>query len=94
MGESVHSSLIELRREIDELDRCILDLFAKRFAVTDEVGLFKKQHNLPAQDVDREAAQHARLAELAQARGLDAAFVRDYLSAMTACVVQRHSALK
>lgn len=94
MSKTVSPTLGELRVAIDELDQRILDLFAQRFAVTDKVGQYKKQHSLAAQDVEREAAQHARLAELAAERGIDAGFVRDYLSAMTACVVKRHAALK
>ncbi len=93
MGDCVERPLDELRDAIDELDRNILDLFAQRFAVTDQIGLLKKRQNLPAQDVGRETTQHARLAVLADELGIDANFVSAYLTAMTQCVVKRHAAL-
>lgn len=40
-------SLTALRRQIDELDNSLLELLARRMRVSDEIGLYKKEHNMP-----------------------------------------------
>ena len=39
--------LEELRKQIDEIDTQMCDLFAKRMQVVSEVGRYKKENNLP-----------------------------------------------
>lgn len=46
-------SLSELRREIDRLDNELLDLLAKRMRVCHEIGLYKKEHNMPVLQAQR-----------------------------------------
>ncbi len=46
----------DLREKIDELDRKILELIAERFRVVREIAEYKKQHNLPIEDKEREEA--------------------------------------
>ena len=40
-------NLIELRREIDELDERLLDLLSKRMTISREIGRYKKENNIP-----------------------------------------------
>ena len=40
-------SLTELRRQIDEIDVGLLELLAKRMGISREIGLYKKEHNMP-----------------------------------------------
>ena len=40
-------NLNELRRQIDELDNQLLDLLAKRMRISREIGLYKKEHDMP-----------------------------------------------
>ena len=40
-------SLAELRRQIDGIDEQILELLAKRMRVSREIGVYKKDHNMP-----------------------------------------------
>lgn len=40
-------SLTQLRKQIDELDNDLLELLAKRMRVSKEIGLYKKEHNMP-----------------------------------------------
>ena len=47
-------SLNELRKNIDEIDREIIELFEKRMDVAREIGRYKKQHDLPVFDPERE----------------------------------------
>jgi len=46
--------LEELRTRIDEIDKDLLRLLELRFQVVKEIGLFKKEHNLPVLDKARE----------------------------------------
>jgi chorismate mutase len=40
-------NLTGLRRQIDELDNDLLELLAKRMRVSREIGMYKKEHNMP-----------------------------------------------
>ena len=42
-----------LRRQIDEVDNNILELLAKRMRVSDEIGQYKKEHNMPILQTQR-----------------------------------------
>ncbi|MDD6356574.1 MAG: bifunctional 3-deoxy-7-phosphoheptulonate synthase/chorismate mutase type II [Bacteroidales bacterium] len=54
-------SLTQLRKQIDELDNDILETLAKRMRVCEEIGVYKKEHNLSV-------LQTARYDELLQDR--------------------------
>lgn len=41
------SPLLSYRDKIDILDREIIELLGKRFSVVKQVGIYKKEHNLP-----------------------------------------------
>lgn len=49
----METKLEELRKQIDEIDRSIVILLAKRMKVVKEVGSFKKKNNLPTFDQSR-----------------------------------------
>ncbi len=40
-------NLSALRRQIDSLDNDLLELLAKRMRVSQEIGIYKKEHNMP-----------------------------------------------
>ncbi len=40
-------NLSALRRQIDGIDEQVLELFAKRMRVSREIGMYKKEHNMP-----------------------------------------------
>jgi chorismate mutase / prephenate dehydratase len=71
-------ALDALRRELDELDDMVLGLLAKRQSITQQVKSFKQvtaKNTMSPLRPAREAQIHRRLVGLAQARGLDPAFV-------------------
>ena len=47
-------SLKKLRQQIDKLDNQLLEILARRFAVTKQIGEYKKKKNLSVQDKKRE----------------------------------------
>ena len=64
-----------LRRRVDEIDDTIIDALARRFAYVDQLSAYKRLHNLPLRDDDRERDLLARLERSAVARGLDRGFI-------------------
>jgi chorismate mutase len=40
-------NLSELRRQIDNIDEQLLELLAKRMRISREIGVYKKEHNMP-----------------------------------------------
>lgn len=57
--------LIALRKQIDEIDKELLPLFCKRMDTALKVALYKKQHNMPIFDPEREKQIIARLSSSA-----------------------------
>lgn len=44
----------EFRGELDNIDKEILNLLEKRFQICQQIGEYKKQNNLPIEDLERE----------------------------------------
>lgn len=78
------------RASIDRLDAVLVYTLAERFAHTQAVGQLKAQHDLPASDKSREAAQIARLEALAKDADLDPEFARKFLAFIIEEVIQHH----
>ena len=83
-------NLNDYRKSIDNIDNAIVAMFAERFKVTNKVGLFKAQNQLPAKDIAREETQFNRIAELAETYGLDPEFAKDLLKTVIDKVVANH----
>ncbi|NOR70559.1 MAG: chorismate mutase [Methylomarinum sp.] len=83
-------SLEDMRKSIDNIDNAIIAMFAERFKVTDRVGYYKAEHQLPSKDLTREAEQYIRIVEIAQQYGLDPEFAKSYLAAVIERVVFNH----
>ena len=58
--------LCTLRRQIDDIDRRLAELFAQRMDVTRKVGLYKAARGLPVLDREREAQLLAARAALVE----------------------------
>ncbi|MBJ7537270.1 chorismate mutase [Marinomonas transparens] len=83
-------TLEELRSSIDNIDNAIVAMLAERFKVTNKVGHYKAENNLPAQDVGREQQQYERMQALAFQYGLDPEFAQHFLSVIVTQVVENH----
>jgi len=73
-------SLIELRADIDAIDRDIIALLAKRFAVVHRVAVVKKREGLPAVLPERIAVVKRQARALAENAGLSPDLRRKPLS--------------
>jgi len=72
----------EFRKKIDRIDAQMLELFLARMRVSEEIASYKKIHNVPVEDKEREAALIKRLC-----RGLDpeaAYYVKDFFEEIIA----------
>jgi chorismate mutase len=88
------ANLSELRKKLDQIDASLIALLAERFQVTNQVGLHKKAHALPAVDEMREAEQFERITSLAQVYGLDQAFLHGLFRLIIDKVVEDHKGLQ
>ena len=66
----IMNDIENLRNEIDQLDKTLVDLLAERFKITHKIGLLKKSTNLPPVDPQREERQLKTIIQLAQNAGL------------------------
>lgn len=82
--------LTRLRKSIDNIDAALVHLLAERFRSTQEVGVLKAEHGLPAEDPDREAWQIARLTQLAEDADLDPKFAEKWFNFVVAEVIRHH----
>lgn len=82
--------LAEYRASIDNIDAALVFLLAERFKITKQVGAYKAAAGLPPADPDREAAQVARMRELAQTANLDPDFCEKFLRFVVSEVIRHH----
>ncbi|HEY9037536.1 MAG TPA: chorismate mutase [Roseovarius sp.] len=82
--------LKEHRDSIDRLDAILVYTLGERFKHTQSVGRLKAEHDLPPSDPAREAAQIARLEDLAHQADLDPEFAKKFLNFIIAEVIQHH----
>ncbi len=82
--------LAEHRNSIDRLDAILVYTLGERFKHTQAVGRLKAEHDLPPSDPAREAAQIARLEELARAADLDPEFAKKFLAFIIQEVIKHH----
>lgn len=88
-----HPDLLRLRDSIDNIDAALIHLLAERFKCTQAVGEYKASHDLPPADPSREAAQIARLRELAARAKLDPDFAEKFLNFIVKEVIRHHEAI-
>ena len=82
--------LEEFRSSIDNVDAALIHLLAERFRITHQVGVYKAQNGLPAEDKERETAQVKRMRELAEEAGIDPVFSEKFLRFIIKEVIRHH----
>ncbi len=73
------AELNALRDQIDEVDKQMLELLAKRLSLVEQVGEVKSRHGLPIYAPDREAAMLASRREEAAKKGIPPQLIEDIL---------------
>ena len=84
------TQLHRLRASIDNIDAALIFLLAERFRSTQQVGVLKAEHRMPASDPAREEQQIARLRALAQSANLDPEFSEKFLRFIIDEVIRHH----
>lgn len=74
--------LKRLRAEIDDLDREILSLLERRFAITSAIGQWKKAQGQSTIDPQRETEIISKITALAQSKNLPATQVKNIFKAI------------
>ena len=84
--------LQRLRASIDNIDAALIFMLAERFRCTQQVGVLKAEHRMPASDPSREEQQIARLRRLALEADLDPEFAEKWFNFVVAEVIRHHTA--
>lgn len=81
-GKQSTEDLSHLRQQIDQLDDQLLELLAKRMRISNEIGVFKKEHNMTIVQTDRyDEILQTRIAQ-AEEMGMNPEFMRVVLEAI------------
>ena len=75
-------NLTELRARIDKIDDELLELLARRMRVSQDIGQYKKEHDMPVLQAQRYEELLARRAAQAVEIGMDREFMRTVLQAI------------
>lgn len=86
--------LLEYRDALDDIDKSLFALIAKRFEITQKVGLLKKENNLPSVDPDREQKQMDKIRDIAESLDLKPDFAEKILRTIIDEVVVNHRTIK
>lgn len=83
-----------LRKELDVVDAELIAILAKRFAITQQVGTYKKTHNLPARDAEREQAKLQQVAAVAQETSLNPELMQKIMQLIMDEAVENHDKVR
>ncbi|MDR1201919.1 MAG: bifunctional 3-deoxy-7-phosphoheptulonate synthase/chorismate mutase type II [Tannerellaceae bacterium] len=72
-------NLSELRRQIDQIDEQLLELLAKRMRISREIGVYKKEHNMPVLQSPRYNEILENRSSMAESMELSPDFVKEIL---------------
>jgi chorismate mutase len=81
MAQSTES-LTDLRRQIDNIDNELLEVLAKRMRVSEEIGTYKKEHNISILQATRYDEIIQKRVALGESLGMSADFMRVILEAI------------
>jgi len=90
LNDNMTSTSLDARAEIDVIDEQLVDLLASRFRATAQVGIVKKELDLPPVDAAREARQSAAHRALAERHGLAPEFIVSLFRVIIDEVVSHH----
>jgi chorismate mutase len=90
MTQTSADTLANFRQSIDNIDAALVHMLAERFRITQAVGRYKAEQQLPAADSRREEEQIARLRQLAAGSGLDPEFSEKFLRFIIDEVIRHH----
>lgn len=90
-ADEAKAELLRLRASIDNIDAALIFMLAERFRATQQVGILKATHAMPASDPGREEQQVARLRALAEEAHLAPEFAEKWFNFVVAEVIRHHT---
>ncbi|MDR2809393.1 MAG: bifunctional 3-deoxy-7-phosphoheptulonate synthase/chorismate mutase type II [Tannerellaceae bacterium] len=72
-------NLSELRRQIDHIDEQLLELLSKRMRISREIGVYKKEHNMPVLQSPRYSELLEKRSRMGEAMELHPDFIKNIL---------------
>ena len=82
------------RQSIDNIDAALVFMLAERFKITQAVGRYKAENELPPADPGREETQIARLRQLASDAQLDPELSEKFLRFIIDEVIRHHEGFR
>jgi 3-deoxy-D-arabino-heptulosonate 7-phosphate (DAHP) synthase len=73
-------NLSQLRDQIDDIDEQLLELLAKRMRISREIGVYKKEHNMPILQSPRYSEILEKRSEMGKSLELNVEFVKKFLA--------------
>lgn len=72
-------NLVHLRHQIDEIDENLLELLAKRMRISREIGVYKKEHNMPILQSPRYSEILEKRASMGGSMDLNVDFIKEIM---------------
>lgn len=72
-------NLSELRRQIDHIDEQLLELLSKRMRISREIGVYKKEHNMPVLQSPRYSEILEKRSRMGETMELNPDFIKNIL---------------
>lgn len=69
--------LTEFRKELNEIDASLIELLGRRFKIIRDVGIYKKEANIPMMQSKRVDEVKDRCARMGEEYDLDGDFIRN-----------------
>lgn len=82
LSGQVHEQLEQLRRQIDRLDDEILQVLHHRMKISEQIGLYKKEHDITILQTERWNAILERVCRNGEKAGLSKEFITKYFDAI------------
>lgn len=92
--KTTENRLEDYRSSIDNIDAALVFMLAERFKITQAVGRYKAQSELPPADPNREEEQITRLRQLAYNANLDPDFTEKFLRFIIDEVIRHHQKIR
>lgn len=83
-------NLKDLRKQIDKVNQKLIRVLAERFRITQKIGEYKRKHNLPPLDKEREKQILEKNRILAEKLGLDPELVEQIFKLIFKKVRKNH----